>query len=66
MPLARMAIYQQGVQVYIAPTADARDTWPATMQHIACEGRFSCWAATSSSAATITREFRVSWRKTRT
>ena len=40
MPLARMAIYQQGVQVYIAPTADGRDTWPATMQHIACEGRF--------------------------
>ncbi len=39
MPLARMAIYQQGVQIYIAPTADARDTWPATMQHIACEGR---------------------------
>ncbi|HEX8531678.1 MAG TPA: carbon-nitrogen hydrolase family protein [Cytophagales bacterium] len=39
MPLARMAIYQQGVQVYVAPTADARDTWPATMQHIACEGR---------------------------
>jgi nitrilase len=39
MPLARMAIYQQGVQVYIAPTADARETWPATMQHIALEGR---------------------------
>jgi len=39
MPLARMAIYQQGVQVYVAPTADARETWPATMQHIACEGR---------------------------
>lgn len=39
MPLARMAIYQQGVQIYVAPTADARDTWTATMQHIACEGR---------------------------
>jgi nitrilase len=39
MPLARMAMYQKGVQIYLAPTADERDTWVATMQHIACEGR---------------------------
>ena len=39
MPLARMAMYQQGINIYLAPTADARDTWTATMQHIACEGR---------------------------
>lgn len=39
MPLARMAMYQQGVQIYLAPTADARDTWEASMVHIACEGR---------------------------
>ena len=39
MPLARMALYAQGIEVYIAPTADARDTWHATLQHIACEGR---------------------------
>lgn len=39
MPLARMAMYRQGVDIYIAPTADARPTWIATMQHIACEGR---------------------------
>ena len=39
MPLARMAMYRQGVEIYIAPTADARPTWIATMQHIACEGR---------------------------
>jgi nitrilase len=39
MPLARMALYAQGVEIYIAPTADARDTWHATLQHIACEGR---------------------------
>ena len=39
MPLARMAMYQQGIQIYLAPTADCRDNWQATLQHIATEGR---------------------------
>jgi nitrilase len=39
MPLARMAMYQKGVQIYLAPTADSRDAWQATMRHIALEGR---------------------------
>jgi len=39
MPLARTAMYNKGVEIYLAPTADARDTWHATMRHIACEGR---------------------------
>ncbi|KAA3634192.1 MAG: carbon-nitrogen hydrolase family protein [Bacteroidetes bacterium] len=39
MPLARMTLYQQGVQIYVAPTADSRDTWLSTLIHIACEGR---------------------------
>jgi nitrilase len=39
MPLARMAMYGKGVQLYLAPTADARDSWQATLRHIACEGR---------------------------
>ncbi|MCI1695492.1 MAG: carbon-nitrogen hydrolase family protein [Aneurinibacillus aneurinilyticus] len=39
MPLARMAMYAKGVQIYIAPTADARDVWQSTIRHIAVEGR---------------------------
>ncbi len=39
MPLARMAMYLKGVEIYIAPTADSRPAWTATMQHIALEGR---------------------------
>jgi nitrilase len=41
MPLARYALYSQGVEVYIASTWDEGDTWIATMRHIAAEGR--CW-----------------------
>jgi len=39
MPLARMAMYGKGVEIYLAPTADARERWQATLQHIALEGR---------------------------
>jgi len=39
MPMARMAIFGKGPQIYVAPTADHRDRWQATMKHIALEGR---------------------------
>jgi nitrilase len=39
MPLARVAMYGKGVEIYLAPTADARETWQVTLRHIACEGR---------------------------
>lgn len=41
MPLARYALYSQGVEIYIAPTYDSGDNWIGTLQHIAREGR--CW-----------------------
>ncbi len=39
MPLARMSMYMQGVQIYLAPTADQREIWQNSMKHIAVEGR---------------------------
>ncbi|MDX2478769.1 MAG: carbon-nitrogen hydrolase family protein [Desulfuromusa sp.] len=41
MPLARYALYSQGVELYIAPTYDSGDGWIGSLQHIAREGR--CW-----------------------
>ena len=41
MPLARYALYSQGVEIYIAPTYDSGDNWIGTLQHIAREG--CCW-----------------------
>jgi nitrilase len=37
MPLARYAVYRQGVQLWAAPTADDSDVWLASMRHIAIE-----------------------------
>src|SRR5688572_5953515 len=48
MPLARCALYAQGVDVYIAPTYDTGPRWIATMQHIAREG--ACWVIGSGCA----------------
>ncbi|MFN7261508.1 MAG: carbon-nitrogen hydrolase family protein [Cyclobacteriaceae bacterium] len=39
MPLARTTLYQQGIEIYVAPTADCRGTWQSSLEHIACEGR---------------------------
>ncbi|HEV7517864.1 MAG TPA: carbon-nitrogen hydrolase family protein [Thermoanaerobaculia bacterium] len=39
MPLARYALYAQGVQIYAAPTWDRGEPWISTLRHIAKEGR---------------------------
>lgn len=52
MPLLRMAMYGQGIELYCAPTVDDRDTWALSMRHIAFEGR--CFVA--SAVQYMTRE----------
>jgi len=41
MPLARYALYSQGIEIYIAPTYDSGEGWLGSLQHIAREG--CCW-----------------------
>ena len=45
MPLARYALYAQGIEIYIAPSYDCGDSWIGTLQHIAREG--GCWVVGS-------------------
>src|SRR5438132_733367 len=39
MPLARVALYESGVEIYVASTADDADAWQATLIHLARESR---------------------------
>ena len=45
MPALRLSLYAEGVDIWCAPTADARDVQLATMRHIAIEGRCFVLAA---------------------
>jgi nitrilase len=39
LPLMRATMYAKGIELYCAPTADPRESWIASMRHIAVEGR---------------------------
>ena len=39
MPLARFALYESGIELYVASTADDSDGWQSTLVHIARESR---------------------------
>ena len=45
MPLYRTSLYEQGVDLYCAPTVDDREVWQSTMRHIAVEGRTFVFSA---------------------
>lgn len=51
MPLARYALYAQGIEIYIAPTYDSGDGWIGTLQHIAREA--GCWVVGSGNALKV-------------
>jgi nitrilase len=39
MPLARFSLYESGLEIYVASTADDGDAWQATLVHLARESR---------------------------
>ena len=52
MPLARAALYAQGIDIYLAPTWDNSEVWVPTLRHIAKEGRTYVVGVTSCIRAT--------------
>lgn len=62
MPALRMNFYAQGVELWCAPTADARDVHLATMRHIAVEGRcFVLCANQVARASDLSPEFATAY-----
>ena len=55
MPLARVALYQKGITIYISPNTNDNPEWQATIQHIAIEGKcfFVMGTAPNSGKSTL-------------
>src|SRR5207253_66197 len=47
MPLARAALYESGLDIYLAPTADDSESWLESARHIARDARTFCSCAFS-------------------
>ena len=66
MPLARYAVYRQGPQIWVAPTADDSDGWLASMRHIAIEaGAYVVSVPQYIPASAFPADFRSSCRRAR-
>lgn len=59
MPLLRMAMYAQGVEIWCAPTVDERDIWQSSMRHIAHEGRCFVVSACQFQSSPVTQGVQV-------
>ena len=58
MPLARYALYAQGMEIYVNPTWDTGDTWLATLRHIAREaGAWVIGTATALQGSDVPDDF---------
>ena len=58
MPLARYALYAQGMEIYVNPTWDSGETWVSTLRHIAREaGAWVIGTATALQGSDIPADF---------